>query len=61
MLKNKIEIAITLQEIEYSVDINYVRMNKYDFFDFKEKMLETLEKYQEGTTMLKQLLKKQEE
>ena len=36
-------------------------MNKYDFFDFKEKALETLEKYQESTTMLKQLLKKQEE
>ena len=61
LLKNKIEIAITFQEIEYSADINCVRMNKYDFFDFKEKVLETLEKYQEGTTMLKQLLKKQEE
>ena len=61
MLKNKIEIAITLQEIKYSADINCVRMNKYEFFDFKEKVLETLEKYQEGTTMLKQLLKKQEE
>jgi hypothetical protein len=61
LLKNKIEISMTLQEIEYSADINCVRMNKYDLFDFKEKVLETLEKYQDCTTMLKQLLKKQEE
>lgn len=61
LLKNKIQIAITLQEIEYSADINCVKRNKYYFFDFKEKVLETLENYQEGTTMLKKLLKTQEE
>ena len=61
LLTNKIEIAITLQKIEYSANISCVRMNKYGFFDFKEKVLETLEKYQEGTTMLKHLLKKKEE
>ena len=61
LLKNKIEIAITLQEIEYSANINCVKANKYYFFDFKEKVLETLEKYQEGTTMLKEVLKKQQE
>ena len=61
LLTNKIEIANTLQEIEYSAGSTYVEIRKYDFFDFKEKMLETLEKYQEGTTMLKLLLRKQEE
>lgn len=61
LLTNKIEIANILQEIEYSADIDYVRENKYYFFDFKEKALRTLEMYQEGITMLKQRLKKQEE
>ena len=37
LLKNKIEIAITLQEIEYNADINYVRMNKYDSLTSKKK------------------------
>ena len=61
LLKNKVEITFTLEEMDYSAGCTYVEIKKYDFFDFKDKMLETLKKYQEGTTMLKQLLKKQEE
>ena len=45
----------------YNAGYTYVEIEKYYFYEFKDKMLETLEKYQEGITILKRLLKKQEE
>ena len=45
LLTNEIEVANILQELEYSSGSTYIEIRKYDFFDFKEKMLETLEKW----------------
>ena len=57
-LKLKDDIATMLEEMEYNVGYSDIKIDKYSLYEFKDKMLETLEKYQEGIMILKQLMKK---
>ena len=59
-LKLKDDIATMLEEMEYNAGYSNIEIDKHSFYEFKNKMLETLEKYQEGIMILKQLLKQQE-
>ena len=60
LLKHKDDITTILEQMEYNTGYTNVEIGKYYLYEIKDKILETLEKYQESITIVKQLLKKQE-